>query len=392
MEKTITSDQFVQIKDTLSQAESAVRKVPISSISVNSDCLLKERILIDGKPISVDSRFFAKLGGILKINRALTREMIDKGDHKLASLLINGLKDYATSTKNKDVMLIANIKTKEIVDICHPKRYRRVTNDTLFDVTERILNDNSNLTLETVDFNPYNGKASINLLNNDEVGFAQAGKDEFFKFGFSIVQTNKDTLVESYNQRLICSNGLRASLGEGSIGNNNAIVFEDKFRLQGTSAEDVKIFLNKLDEMKKRGFQPAGFETAINRATSCKASLAEVEKAFSIATNKVEEGDPKLKRDYQSSIARNYFHGLGHTLARINKKGTDHYKLNDKHKSFIKTGMTIWDVVNSMTFLGSNNTGIPLENQHELKYKAGELFAKGITEGYDLEFAQYSNL
>jgi len=392
MKKTISENQFAEIKETIGQAEQAVRQVPIGAISVDSNSLIKQRIIVSGQQVSVSDRFFYKLGSMLKLNTSLTREMLKSGDHKIASLLINGLKDYAASKRTKDVMLIANTKTKEVVDICSPNRYKRVTNDTLFDVTERILNDNPKLSLETVDYNPYNGTSSINLLNNDEVGFAQAGKDEFFKFGFSLIQTNKDTIVESYNQRLICDNGLRVSLGEGAIGNNSAIVFEDKFRLQGTGAEDVRIFLNKIDLMKKNGFQPAGFEAAINKATQTKASLQEIENAFRLSTNKLEEGDASIKKQYQNSIARNYFHSYGDTLARISRKGKDPTKLADRQKAFIKTGMTIWDVVNSMTFLGSNNAGFPLDNQHELKYRAGELFAKGTTEGYDLEFAQYASL
>ena len=392
MIKSVSEAQFAEIKETIGQAEQAVKRVPIKAISVDSNSLIKQRILVNDQPVSVSDRFFFKLGSMLKINTSLTREMLKSGDHKIASLLINGLKDYAASKRTKDVMLIANTKTREVVDICSPNRYKRVTNDTLFDVTERILNDNPKLSLETVDYNPYNGTASINLLNNDEVGFAQAGKDEFFKFGFSLIQTNKDTIVESYNQRLICSNGLRASLGEGAIGNNNSISFEDKFRLQGTGAEDVKIFLNKIDLMKKNGFQPTGFEAAINKATQTKASLHEIESAFRLSTDKLNEGDASIKKQYQSSIARNYFHSYGDAMARIVKKGHDPLKMTDRQKAFVKTGMTIWDVVNSMTFLGSNNAGFPLENQHELKYKAGELFAKGTSQGYDLEFAQYANL
>lgn len=392
MIKSVSEDQFAQIKETIGHAEQAVRRVPIKAISVDSNSLIKQRILVNDQPVSVSDRFFFKLGSMLKINTSLTREMLKSGDHKIASLLINGLKDYAASKRTKDVMLIANTKTREVVDICSPNRYKRVTNDTLFDVTERILNDNSNLSLETVDYNPYNGTASINLLNNDEVGFAQAGKDEFFKFGFSLIQTNKDTIVESYNQRLICSNGLRASLGEGAIGNNSSIGFEDKFRLGGTGAEDVKIFLNKIDLMKKSGFQPSGFESAINKATQTKASLHEIESAFRLSIDKITEGDASIKKQYQSSIARNYFHSYGDAMSRVIKKGHDPLKMTDRQKAFVKTGMTIWDVVNSMTFLGSNNAGFPLENQHELKYKAGELFAKGTSQGYDLEFAQYANL
>jgi hypothetical protein len=393
MKREVTTTQFDEIKEKVSQAESAVKRVPISAITVDNESLRKGCIIVGGNLVKVSNGFFSKLGSMLKMNVSLTRGMIEKGDTKMAAALINGLKDYRSQNKkNNDVMLIANVASKQVVDICDPARYQRVTNDTLFDVTERILNDNSNLILETVDFNPNSGKASINFLNNEEVGFAQAGKDEFFKFGFSIVQTNKDTMVETYNQRLICSNGLRTSLGQGAIGSNNDINFADKFRLKGTSTEDIRIFLNQIEDMKKAGFVPGGFESSIMRSIKTKASLFEVEQAWKKSSNCVNEVDPELKKQYQAAIARDYYRGYGSTLNRIKNKGKDPYKLNDKQKQFIKTEQSIWDVVNSMTFLGSNNTGLPLDNKHELKSLAGNLFGKGVKEGFDLEFAQFASL
>jgi hypothetical protein len=393
MKKEVTNSQFAEIKEKLGRAESAVKQVPISAVSVDEQTLKKGRILVNDQPVRVGASFFSKLGSMLKINASLTRDMINKGDVAVAAALINGLKDYQSQNKkNNDVMLIANVNSKEIVDICPPSRYKRVTNETLFDVTERIMNENSKLTLETVDFNPHTGRAAINLLSDEEVGFAQAGKDEFFKFGFSIVQTNKDTMIETYNQRLICTNGLRTSLGQGAIGGNNALNFEDRFRLGGTGQEDIRIFLNKIDAMKKAGFVPTGFEASINRAMATKSSLSEMEKAFKLATGLVDEIDPELKKQFQAAMARDYFHGYGETLSRVSTKGKDPNSLNDRQKQFIKTGMSIWDVVNSMTFLGSNNSGIPLTNQHQLKQNAGDLFSKGVKEGFDLEFAQYASL
>ena len=393
MNKEVTEKQFKKVRTMLSDAESAIKRVPISAIEVNDKCLFKGRILVNGKEVKVSNSFFYKLGSMLNVNISLTRGMINNGDHKIAASLINGLKQYRSKNSgNSEVILVANVKNREVVDICEPKRYRRVTNSTVLDVTERILNDNSNLIVETVDFNPYTGAASINFLNDEEIGFAQAGKDEFFKFGFSIIQTNRDTMVETYNQRLICANGLRHSLGEGAIGGNTNIAFDDKFRLGGTSTEDISIFLNKIDLMKKAGFKNPQFENLINRAVSTKASLYEIEQAFKTATRKIEEPDLDLKKGYQSSIARNYFHSYGDTLARINRKGKDHTKMTDRQKQFVKTGMSVWDVVNSLTYLGSNNSGMPLDNKHELKYSAGDLFGRGVKDGYDLEFAQYASL
>ena len=69
-----------------------------------------------------------------------------------------------------------------------------------------------------------------------------------------------------------------------------------------------------------------------------------------------------MRKQYQAAMARDFFHAYGNTMNRIKNKGADPYGLNEKQKSFIKTDMSIWDVVNSMTFLGSNNSGFELAN------------------------------
>lgn len=408
--KEISNERWEQIQTELGKADAAVKRVPIASIEVDTDSLRKGKILVGGTAVPVSPQFFGKMAQMLKLSSSLTKQMFKLGDHKMAAALINGLKEYAAKNKkDSEVVLIANVKNMQVIDICDPKRFKRASNGTIFDITSRIMNDNPNLILESVDFNPTTGAAKINILNNQEIGFAKAGKDEFFKFGFSILQGTKDTIVESYNQRLTCTNGMGFSLGGGSGsggsggglgfgggaglgGFDKGLDFSDKFRLGGTSGEDINMFLQKIDNMNKAGFVNPRFENAINRAVDTKASLYEIEQAFRLSTRKIDELDPDLKKSYHSAVARNYFHAHGDTMARITKKGTDPAKLLDQHKKFIKTGMSVWDVINSMTFLGSNNSGIPLENQHELKYQAGQLFAKVNKEGYDLEFSKYANL
>lgn len=390
--RQVSQEQFDQMREMLANAECATKVVPLSTIQLDERSISSGTINIGGQAVSVNNGFFQKLAGMLKVNRSLTTEMIKNEDGKIATSLINGLKDYRSANGGGEVMLIANPNTREVIDICDPKRFRRLTNESVFDVTSKIMNDNPNLSLETIDFNPHTGKSVINLLNNDEVGFPGAGKDEFFKFGFSIVQSAKDTFVEMYNQRLVCSNGLRVSLGQGAIGGNRAINFEERFRLNSTGAEDIRIFLNQIEAMQKAGFVPAGFQNALEGAVNTKASLIEVESAMINAQRLVREEDPNLKKHYIDTIARNYFHSHADTMARIVRKGQDPMKLNDKQKSFIRTNQSIWDVVNSMTFLGSNNTGFPLDAKHELKEHAGHLFGKGTKEGYDLQFAQFAQL
>ena len=392
MKKQVNDQQFEQMREMLANAECATKTVSLASIELDDHSISRSTINVDGQQVSVGNGFFQKMAGMLKVNRSLTNEMIKNEDGKIATSLINGLKAYRSAKGSNEIMLIANPNTREVIDLCDPKRFRRLTNESVFDVTAKIMNDNPNLSIETIDFNPHSGKSVINLLNAEEVGFPGAGKDEFFKFGFSIVQSSKDTFVEMYNQRLVCSNGLRVSLGQGAIGGSRDIQFEERFRLGGTSADDIRTFLNQIEAMNKAGFVPAGFNTALNSAVNTKASLLEVESAMIGAQRLVREDDPTLKKAFIDSLNRNYFQGYSETMSRIVRTGQDPMQLNDKQKSFIRTGQSIWDVVNSMTFLGSNNSGLQLDNKHQLKEDAGRLFGKGTKDGYDLQFAQFAQL
>jgi len=390
--REVTNQQFDAIRETMTANEHATKQVPISTIKLTEHSFAKSQIEIGGQPVKVSNGFFLRMASMLKMNASLTREFIKNDNSKVAAAMMNALNEYRRSQGGKDVLIIANPQTREVIDICDPNRYRRLTNESLFDMTQKIMNEHPSLIIETIDSSPSGGNTSINFLNSEEVGFPGAGKDEFFKFGFSITQTSKDTIVETYNTRLVCSNGMRVSLGSGAIGGNRDLHFEEKFRLGGTGAEDIRTFLNRVDAMKKAGFVPGGFQNAIHSAVNTKASLAEVEQAMMLAQRKVREDDPQFKKGFIDTIERNYFGSHSDTLARIAVKGMDPYKLNDKQKSFIKTSQSVWDVINSLTYLGSNNSGIELADKYELKAQAGDLFAKGTSAGFDLQFAQYAQL
>lgn len=392
MSREITAAQLEEAKAKLIAAENFTKEIPISAIKMTDTSILKGEIDINGKKVKVSNYFFLRLAGLLKLNAGLTKEFIKNSDGKLAAGLMNGLSGYRRQHGTDTVLLIGNAASRQLVDVCPPKRYRRLTNEGVFQITETLMNEHPNLVIETVDMDPITGGAQINLLNKDEIGFASAGKDEFFKFGFSIVQTPKDTLVESYNQRLVCSNGLRVSFGSGAIGGSKDIRFEDHFRLAGTGADEVRTFLNRVDEMKRANFVPAQFEASIKRAQTTKASLLELETSMLAAQRKVVESNPDMKKSLVDAVGRNFFGEYRSTLDRIVGKGVDPYKLNERQKAFIKTGASVWQVVNDLTTLGSNDHGFDFENKAELKSIAGGLFAKGSKGGYDLEMAKYATL
>jgi len=390
--REITSAQFDQVREVMTQHEAVTKQVAISSIRVYDHSFKSRTIEVDGVEVKVSAQFFTRFAGLLKLNASLTREFIKNEDGKVAAAFINALSEYRREVKAKDILLIGNRQTQEIIDICEPKRWNRLSHNSLFDLTQKVINENPSLIIETIDHSPADGTIAINLLNSKEIGFPGAGPDEFFKFGFSIQQTRKATEIETYNTRLVCSNGMRTSLGKGAIGGNSNLHFEERFKLNGTGGEDIKIFLNKISEMQRADFVPGSFASALTSAVQTKASLAEVESAMRLAQVKVDEVDQKYRKDFIDTIERNWFHGYGETRARVIQKGHDLATISDRQKQFIKTGQSVWDVVNSLTFLGSNNSGIELLDKWQLKAAAGRLFAKSTGDGFDMSFNHWANL
>ena len=393
MNKHVSQEEFNLLKAQFSENESARKVVKLSQIKVDEESFKNKTIEVNGARLNVDDSFFAKLSSLLKMNRSLTTEMMKNSDAKLAAQMMSGLKTYREARDGgNEIMLIANPNTRTITDVCKPNQFKRISNESVFDLTEKILNNKPNLSIETVNFNGGGGGLTINLLNNNEIGFPGAGKDEYFKFGFSIIQDHRNTMVEMYNQRLVCSNGLRTSLGAGAIGGNRDIQFQESFTLKGIEAPDIRLFIENVDAMAKADFVPAAFADVLQSASDTKASLLEVEQALITAQMMVDERDVELRNRYMQSLAKNYFHGHGLAMQRIARKGYNPMELNDRQKGLIKTQMSVWDVVNSMTFLGSNNSGIPLDDQFTLKQKAGKLFSKGITAGYDLQYVDFAEI
>jgi hypothetical protein len=392
--KNFSENQWNELKAELIENDAKRKEIPIGSISLDKDSVDQGFIKLHGKKVPVNDTFFSSLGKVLKLNKSLNNEMIKNNDSGLVASMVNGLKDYRNSKGGGgNVVLVADSSTKQLIDISNASSYnsKRISNESAIEITDRILNSNSNLSIESVDRRP-NGNMRINLLNNNEIGFANAGPDEFFKFGFSIIQTHQNTSVEMYNQRLVCENGLTTPLGSGIIGTNRQIKFMERFKLAGSKPEEIREFLQNIEAMRKAEFIPESFEQTLLGAVNTKASLHEVENAMFQTHRLVGADTPELRQQYIHSLSRNYFHGYGLTMQRLARKGLNTNELIDRQKMMIKTPMSVWDLVNSLTFLGSNNSGIQLESKEQLKESAGKIFAKGTTNGYDLQFAEFATL
>ena len=385
--KQVSAEDFAKVRATLINNQLITKDIDLRSLEITSESLNRGSVILSGHEVKCKASFFTSLARLLKMNSALTNELLKNGDSKVAAALLGALRDYRASALTKQLTIVADPVDRSLHSIEDKSKLKLFSAEGLCDLSENILSDMPFLHLESIQSS--NGNTKFNFLNDVEVNFASAGPDEFFKFGFSIVQTTKQTYIEGYNQRLVCTNGLSYNLGSDAT---QAIKFNDSFKLEGRDPRSIKQFLNQIEEMKRVDFVNPQFEKTINKASTTRASLAELERAQWVAAHQIKEKDETIRKAQVDALTKNFFPGMGTCYNRLAQKGVDPTRLTDEQKKYIKTGQTVWDVVNSLTFLGSNPTGIDMHNPEQLKSVGGELFAKGVKSTWDQQFMDFASL
>jgi hypothetical protein len=121
---------------------------------------------------------------------------------------------------------------------------------------------------------------------------------------------------------------------------------------------------------------PTSFQDKLTRAMDTQASYSELKRAFSLVEGQIQEEDPDRRIQLVQAAKFQLFPHLMETEKRIISKGYDPLKLNFDEMKFIRTGRTIWDLVNDMTWLGSHQSVYNMKNPKVFKVEGGSLFTK----------------
>ena len=379
----IETGEFQELRRDLIKRDAVTKTVTLSQLDITPDGIKQGYIKMNGAVISVSRGFWSKLAKTVNVNSQLATSFMKNDDEKLYATLIQAIKQYKTIRTNKagdEYQLIADPITRQVVDIVKGSSGGRLSMATICDITENILSDNPHMSLESA--NTHFGMTNFNFINENSIAFPDAGPDEEFKFGFTISTTPTSTKLALYNQRLVCSNGMKINMGSGKI--SNQVNINESFSLRSLKPGNIEPFMNGIKNLKADGFIPAGFKETMQQTQSTKASFLELENTIASIMN--EFPDNESAKDYKK-LVKSYFPAYGMAAERVIKQGLDIYKLNDRQKSNIRTGMSIWDVINNLTFLGSNSSEFKISNPEGLKLQGGKLFNKTMTTGLDLQYA-----
>lgn len=380
----IDTQEFSRLKTELVNNDVITKQITLDKIDVTEDGIKNGYIRVEGSVLSVGPGFFQKMAKLINVNTKLASSFIKNDDQALYAILIKAIKQYKTikgSASMDKYLLIADPVNHQVLDIVKGKASGRLSMSSICDITEKILNDNSHMSLESAGI--HRGAASFNFINDNAIAFPDAGPDEEFKFGFSINTTPTTTKMSLYNQRLVCANGMTVNMGSGQIANQVNVA--DSFSLKSLSTGNLERFFNQIKTLNATGFVPPSFKEALISTQDTRASFAEIENVVGTIMNQMEDTDnPK----FYKKLLDSYFPAFRHTVERAGKAGLDIYSMNSNQKSNIKTQMSIWDVVNNLTFLGSNKSEFDMVNKQALKTAGGQLFNKTLTTGLDLQYSK----
>ena len=121
-------------------------------------------------------------------------------------------------------------------------------------------------------------------------------------------------------------------------------------------------------------------------ASDTPASFKEAEKAYRFLVDRIDGSqDENLKDHAKFVLGDKHIFGYNHTMAKIKSKGLDVDQLSDKIKENIQTDMTVWDLVNALTYVGSHDTGIAMVSPERAMREGGKLFYSD----YDLAYRNF---
>lgn len=379
----IENNEFTNIRAELNGQDPLVKRIKLADIRFDEHSVERNVIIVKGHKVPVMRSFFTRLAQVVGLNVGLLNRMQKNEDKLLQQKLLEAVKAYAeTRDGSKDFFLIGDPDKHRIINIVVAERYNRLTNETLFQTAEMLINEIPDLSVESVDrFG--DGNVSINLVHTKDAGFERLGPDEVFRFGISLVNMPHTSEIKDFVYRLVCANGMisRTSVGDdlkfkGS--NNGGFVGPDAFR-------DI---INQAHIWSNNGFIPISFEDKLGRAMDTQASLAELSRVWNLVQNQISEEDPDRKLKIVQSAKLQLFPHLEETERRLIAKGFDPKALIPDEMKFIRTGHTIWDLVNDLTWLGSHNSIFNFSSPKVFKVEGGNLFAKN----WDLQHARLATV
>ena len=356
--QTLSDKVFIERSTQASNLKPIRKELNLSEFQIEG----QDKIVIDGQPIKISAKAFAKLLKRLRIPPAFANRFTEQFGEDGLKQLMQMLKASKSDKNDTTVVLLANPKTMVIDDIL-PAGTAAISNELFVDFASGIID---RYDLKPTQFGCDDlGGVVINTVNDKNMFNIDGLKDENFYGGVTFSNIPGEGLVVSpFLERLLCSNGMTSR------------IHEDTYKLNNLEPEVITQFNDSMADLASIGFRPMGLFNNVRKASMTQASLSEVYGAMSTMMGVAPK---EMTNDYLQRYLPIY---------RIEKAYEDYsapvHELNKKQLRTADSGMTIWDAVNGMTNFASNDNNPLLGDfgRADIMKAAGKLLNKS---SYDFD-------
>jgi hypothetical protein len=296
----LSNELFIERSIAAKKVEPIRKELSLSEFEIEGN----DKIIVDGQPIKISQRAFAKLLKRLRVPPAFAARFTEQFGE-------DGLKQLMTMLKSS-------------------KSSNELFVDFATDIIDRYDLKPTQFGTDAL------GGVVINTVNDKNMFQIDGMKDENFYGGVSFSNVPGEGLVVSpFLERLVCTNGMTSR------------IHEDTYRLNSLEPEIVSEFNGNMADLASIGFRPLGLFNNVRKASLTQASLSEVYGAMSVMMGVAPK---EMTTDYLQRYLPIY---------RIEKAYEDYSApVSEMSKAQLRTadsGMTVWDVVNGMTNFASND-------------------------------------
>ena len=282
---------------------------------------------------------------------SLEKTLGEEGSQKF----LNGIKNLISAAKSADITIVVS-PDRIITQITKGSSSSLISAETYFDTFERIANTHK-LDIKTMEFNKSNGNIYMNTILEGHQHQVGSLSDEVFHTGLSLARTADGIQADPYMDRLVCTNGMVNRM------------FEESFALRNMDPRSWETFYKELQRNSETGFVPKVFNARVMEAIQTPASLAELNRGAQLLldNSKMEERDLEM-----------FFSGYKNTYGRLHAAGIDTEKLSPEQRKNVRTGVSVWDVINGITDFASHNYGFEKKENSDrhMQMVAGDILGK----------------
>jgi hypothetical protein len=350
----ISQAQYANFKET------SLRNQPLRKTIALTDLrfITMDLVEFNGLKLGVDRQAIKDLLQIVGFSSTGLKNLTSSVGEDGAQMFLNSLKNAIGQNKSMQVT-IAVTPDRIISRIQKEGASAIISAETYFDTFERLANTH-NLEITSTDFNKGNGNIYIRAINGKgNQHQVENLSNEVFQTGISLARTANGLQADPYMDRLVCTNG------------NVLRAFDESFNLRSMDARTWQEFYEHMERIEKMNFVPTAFNQKVIEAINTPASLLELEQGANLLLN---------NSNIQQNELEMFFKGHKNTYNRMHAANIDTAKINAKQKANLRTGVSVWDVINGVTDFASHNYGFEKKANSDthLQMVAGDILAKNF--------------